>query len=67
MSASILRIPNFVKARSPKKLRDLMLKVNTQKGMQHKWINMYYVEAEQMHYAWYMSLIEINLLTGEFE
>ncbi len=64
--ANILRIPNFIKARSPKKLRVLMLEKNAQKGLQHDWLKgIVYNPNEDMWYAWYDELIDLNLITGD--
>lgn len=64
MSASVLRIPNFVKARSPKRLRVLMLEVNAKFGLQHKWLDIQWVESEKQWYAWYMELTELDPIEG---
>ena len=63
--ASVLRVPNFVKARSPKRLRALMLEVNANVGVEHKWLNIQWHPEEKVWYAWYMSLLEIDQISGE--
>lgn len=63
---SVLRIPNFVKARSPKRLRELMLEVNARHGLQHQWLGApQWVEKDQLWYAWFMELAEIDQIKGE--
>ena len=64
--ANVLRIPNFVKARSPKKLRALMLEKNGAKGLQHDWLKgIVYNPDEKVWYAWYDELVDLNMITGE--
>ena len=63
--ASVLRIPNFVKARSPKRLRELMIEVNARHGLQHKWFDIVWHSGEKVWYAWYMELAEIDQIKGE--
>jgi len=67
-TASVLRIPNFVKARRPKRLRALMLMMNSKKGKQHDWLKgIVYNAKEDMWYAWYDELVEINFVTGDID
>ena len=64
--ANVLRIPNFVKARSPKRLRVLMLEVQARTGMQNNWLlSIVYNTDEKMWYAWYNEVVDLNVETGE--
>jgi len=64
--ANILRIPNFIKARTPKKLRVLMLNVQARTGMQHNWLgSIVYDSNEKMWYAWFNEVIDVDFETGE--
>ena len=60
MAGNTLRIPNFVKARSPKRLRELMLEANGKHGLQHEWLNIQYVEKDDSWYAWYMEIVDLS-------
>lgn len=64
--ANTLRIPNFIKARSPKRLRELMLEVQARTGMQHNWLgSIVYDQNEKMWYAWFNEVVDVDFLTGE--
>ncbi len=57
-SAGLDTVPQFIKARSPKRLRQLMLSNNTQ----HKGFVVYqdiqWVQSEKLWYAWYYVKID---------
>lgn len=64
--ASVLRIPNFVKAESPARLRELMLEKNAEKGRQHDWLKgIVYNQKENKWYAWYDEVVEVDFVSGE--
>lgn len=42
-----------------------MLEVNARHGLQHKWLDIQYVDADKSWYAWYMSMVEIDQIKGE--
>lgn len=66
--ASYLLIPNFIKARSPKRLRVLMYETNKRDGVQHDWKHVQWVESEKAWYAWYMQKINLeNAMLGSID
>lgn len=64
---SVLRVPDFIKARSPKRLRDLMLEANARDGFQYDWLKagIQYNPADKHWYAWYNRLLDVNFFNGE--
>ena len=64
---SVLRIPNFVKARSPKRLRELILEVQARLGLQFDFraLKIIYNPDEKQWYCWYPELIDFDQLNGE--
>lgn len=64
---SVLRIPDFVKARSPKRLRDLMLEVNARDGFQYDWLKagISFNAEDKNWYAWYNRKVDVNFISGE--
>ena len=65
MSATVRRIPNFVKARSAQALRVKMLEVNAKRGAVHVWTDIMWHPVEKIWYAWYYSEIDLDILTGD--
>ena len=64
MEGNLLRIPNFVKARDPKKLRALILDMQLRTGLEHTNINVLRNEKEDMWYYWFTEIIELDDTTG---
>lgn len=58
--AGIDTVPQFIKARSPRRLRQLMLRNN----MKHKgfvvYENIQYVDSDKNWYAWYYLKVELD-------
>ena len=64
---SVLRIPNFVKARSPKRLRELVLEVQARLGLQFDFTTLKFVynPDDKNWYCWYPELVELDMIKGE--
>ena len=61
--ANINRIPNFLKAKSPDKLRALMLRNNVSKGTEFKYFDISFSNGNW--YAWFLEDITQQLLRRE--
>ena len=64
---SVLRVPDFVTARSPKGLRDRMLEINARDGYQYDWLKagISFNPADKLWYAWYNRLMDLNFEIDE--
>lgn len=64
MTGNAQRIPNFIKARSPKRLRVLMLDTQLRTGFEYDW-KIIFNEKESVWYAWFTEPVELKVPSGE--
>jgi hypothetical protein len=59
-SAGIDTVPQFIKAKSPRRLRQLMLRNNTKHKGFVRYQDIQWIESEQVWYAWYYVNYELS-------
>jgi hypothetical protein len=42
-----------------------MLKANSDRGVQHEWLSIQYVPEDKSWYAWYMTIVDFDMIRGE--
>jgi len=66
MSGELNRIPNFVKARKPNRLRVLMLEAQVRTGYEFEWKIIFNTE-DKFWYGWFTEKVEVMGMTEGLE